>query len=136
MDDSIFSSPLIKIHVEEEKKPAAKPAVKKFSIDDNIVKTRNMKKAISNPNARTIQINTDAEKKEPEHNLNRFISLGKMVNFKFTKKPKETNQNNGFKSGLLDDLSGETTLQKKVMDYKAFKNLRSASLPTHAGESI
>jgi hypothetical protein len=127
MDDSIFSSPLIKIHIEEEKKPTAKSVVKKFSIDDNMVKTRSMKKALSNPNARTTQAKTDSAKCEPEYNLNRFIALGKMVNFEFTKKPKEKNQNNGFKSGLLDDLSGETSLQKKVMDYKAFKSLRSTT---------
>lgn len=132
MDDSIFSSPLIKIYQEEEKK-TAKPAVKRFSMDDNIVKTRNMKKALTNPNARKSL--KPIAKNEPEHNLNRFISLGKIVNFEFTKKPKETNQNNGFKSGLLDDLSGETTLQKKVMDYKAFKNLRSSSVPVQTIDS-
>jgi len=42
MDDSIITSPLIKIHQEVEKpKPSV---VKKFSINDNSVTTRSMKK--------------------------------------------------------------------------------------------
>jgi len=59
--------------------------------------------------------NKEASVNVPEHNMNRFISLGKMINFQFIKKPKETFSTvNGFKSGLLDDLSGETSLQKKL----------------------
>jgi len=133
MDDSIITSPLIKIHQEVEKpKPTV---VKKFSINDNSVTKRSMKKTL-NSKKETINgtnkiANKEANTNAPEHNMNRFISLGKMINFQFIKKPKETYSNvNGFKSGLLDDLSGETTLQKKVMDYKAFKNLRSASAST------
>lgn len=130
MDDSIITSPLIKIHQEVEKPKSS--VVKKFSINDN---TRSMKKTLNSKketiNKKNKIANKEANTNAPEHNMNRFISLGKMINFQFIKKPRETYSNvNGFKSGLLDDLSGETSLQKKVMDYKAFKNLRSVSAST------
>lgn len=118
MDDGIITSPLIKIHADKES------AQIKKKLDSNTVKmiqTRSMKQ---NSNANKPK---EIKKTEPEHNVNRFICMGKIVNFQFIQKPNKVSSINGFKSNLLDNLSEETDLQKKVMDYKAFKNLRSST---------
>lgn len=59
-----------------------------------------------------------------EYNNNKFISLGKMSNFIFLQSSsnKKTSSINGFASKLLDNLSGETKLQKDVMNYKDYKS--------------
>jgi hypothetical protein len=61
----------------------------------------------------------------PITNKNRFIYLGKIINFNFLKTESKLNILNGFGSNLLDNLIGETKLQKKMMDYKEYKNLRN-----------
>jgi len=123
MDDGITpiekASPLIKIHMDEPEKK-------------NDVKKNHMKKTLNKIN--TLTQNFSAQKNQqkmkqiiepPITNTNRFIYLGKIINFKFLQSESKHNLLNGFGSKLLDNLSGETKLQKKVMDYKEYKNLRN-----------
>lgn len=76
------------------------------------------KKAASN------QGNKDADKKPVViYNHNKFVCVGKIINFSFLHKvSKAANTINGFQSKLLDNLAAETTLQTQVMSYKDFKN--------------
>jgi hypothetical protein len=53
---------------------------------------------------------------------NKFICMGRMRNYSILTKPTIQNQLNGFQSNLLTPVSGETKLQKEVMNYKSFKN--------------
>jgi hypothetical protein len=123
MDDGITpidkASPLIKIHIDEPEKK-------------NSVKKNNMKKTLNRIN--TLRQNFSEQKNKqksiqnietPITNTNRFIYLGKILNFNFLKSESKQNILNGFGSNLLDNLIGETKLQKKVMDYKEYKNLRN-----------
>jgi len=128
MDDGVTpldkASPLIKIHMDEPEK-------------QNDVKKNNMKKTLNNINTLSQKFSTqkndnNLNKKKAEStiepsitNTNRFIYLGKIINFKFLQSESKINTLNGFGSKLLDNLSGETKLQKKVMDYKEYKNLRN-----------
>jgi len=118
MDENIIKSPLIKIHTEKETKQ------NKTKIDKTTVKmiqTRSVKQLSNSNNSKTIA------KNEVEKNINRFINMGKIANFEFIQKEKPTLHTNSFTSYLLDNLTGETNLQKKVMDYKAFKSMRSCT---------
>jgi hypothetical protein len=76
------------------------------------------KKAASN------QGNKDTDKKPVIiYNHNKFVCVGKIINFSFLRKAsKAANTVNGFQSKLLDNLAAETTLQTQVMSYKDFKN--------------
>jgi len=128
MDDGVTpldkASPLIKIHMDEPEK-------------QNDVKKNNMKKTLNNINTLSQKFSTqkndnNLNKKKAEStiepsitNTNRFIYLGKIINFKFLQSESKINTLNGFGSKLLDNLSVETKLQKKVMDYKEYKNLRN-----------
>lgn len=68
--------------------------------------------------------NKDADKKPAViYNHNKFVCVGKIINFSFLRKvSKADNTINGFQSKLLDNLAAETTLQTQVMSYKDFKN--------------
>jgi len=131
MDDSITSkekaSPLIKIHIDEPEK-------------QNNIKKNNMKKTLNNINTISknfsVQKNENKLNKNPNQivektienitNQNRFICLGRIINFKFLQNESKFNTNlNGFASKLLDNLEGETKLQKKVLSYQDYKNLRN-----------
>lgn len=119
MDDQITPkdnpSPLIKIHAEEQEK---KIKVKKTAnrTKNNLIK--------ENPEI-------DDKLKNINYTNNRFICLGKTLNFQFIQKiSNDVNGLNGFKSNLLDHLSGESALQTQVMNYKEFKNLRNRKVPT------
>jgi len=61
------------------------------------------------------------EKKEEEYVRNKFIYLGKMMNFQFMKKEKKVSHLNGFKTNLLDGVVSESQLQKQVLNYKDYK---------------
>jgi len=129
MDDGVTPkpSPLIKIHADEPEKP-------------NDVKKNNMKKTLNKINTisknfsmRTNKTNQkqptgqSIEKPiEPVNIQNRFVYLGKIMNFKFIQtEPKFNVALNGFGSKLLDNLDSETKLQKKVMSYQDYKNLHN-----------
>jgi hypothetical protein len=133
MDDLITPkdspSPLIKIHAEEpEKKDKVKKITNRTSANGHFAKLKDYKKIDKKPNPLDESVKKDAE---VEHITNRFICLGKTINFQFIQ-PMQNNllKLNGFKSNLLDHLSGETTLQNQVMNYKDFKNLRNRKVPT------
>ena len=70
------------------------------------------------------QGNKDTDKKPVViYNHNKFVCVGKIINFSFLRKvSKAVNTVNGFQSKLLDNLAAETTLQSQVMSYKDFKN--------------
>ena len=76
------------------------------------------KKAASNTG------NKDADKKLAViYNHNKFVCVGKIINFSFIRKVSApVNTINGFQSKLLDNLAAETTLQSQVISYKDFKN--------------
>lgn len=76
------------------------------------------KKAASNSG------NKDTDKKPVIiYNHNKFVCVGKIINFSFIRKVSASvNTINGFQSKLLDNLAAETTLQTQVMSYKDFKN--------------
>jgi hypothetical protein len=61
--------------------------------------------------------NRSEEKKEKQRN--RFINLGKIVNFNFIQKPKKTNAS--FKSELSNGLFDNVSVQKEVFSYRDFK---------------
>ena len=123
MDDDITpiekASPLIKIHMDEPEKK-------------NDVKKNHMKKTLNKINTLSQKFSKQQSQQKsnqiiepPITNKNRFIYLGKIINFNFLKTESKLNILNGFGSNLLDNLIGETKLQKKVMDYKEYKNLRN-----------
>lgn len=72
--------------------------------------------------------NHDDKKKPVDKIRNKFINMGRIYNFKITQPIKKNNTLNGFKSNLLDVLSGETQLQKEVLSYKDYKLLAKSKL--------
>lgn len=67
--------------------------------------------------------NDDKNKQPATYNHNKFVCVGKIINFSFLNKvPTANRSGNGFQSKLLDNLAAETTLQMQVMSYKDFKN--------------
>jgi len=76
------------------------------------------KKATANPGNKEID-----KKPVINYNQNKFVCVGKIINFSFIRKVNtSSNTVNGFRSKLLDNLAAETTLQSQVMSYKDFKN--------------
>jgi hypothetical protein len=130
MDDGVThndqASQLIKIHADEPEKPND---VKKNNMKKTLNKINTISKNFSVQTNKTNQkqLNQISEKSiEPVNIQNRFVYLGKIMNFKFIQtEPKINNALNGFGSKLLDDLDSETKLQKKVMSYQDYKNLRN-----------
>jgi len=73
---------------------------------------------------------------QKEYNRNRFICLGKICNFQILQKEKKNYKTNGFKSNLLNGVTSESELQKKVLSYRDYKNmLRSANKSAEPVES-
>jgi hypothetical protein len=136
MDDNVTPkdspSPLIKIHAEEtEKTEKVKKVLNRTTINSKnpFAKLKDYKNASSKDTKDEDDKNLPKEK-VVEHVTNRFLCLGKTVNYKFIQPAlKDMSTINGFKSNLLEHLSGETTLQKQVMNYKDFKNLRNRQIP-------
>lgn len=124
-------SPLIKTHFTDDQK---KVIENDTDTSDNKVF---MKKLRSAPFAKLKNYSKSTDKKDegdetikPEYNRNRFICLGKMVNYKFLQSidmKKNVGSLNGFSSKLLDNLDGETQVQKQVLNYKDFKRLQEKS---------
>jgi hypothetical protein len=118
-------SPLINIHFVEEKteKQENKHDANRFD-GAPFAKFKNYNTAenkVNNNSGGNSGGNND--KKPVSQKLrNKFIHLGKVCNFKLTQPiNKKNNPVNGFKSKLLDTLSGETQLQKEVLSYKNYK---------------
>jgi hypothetical protein len=121
MDENILLkenlSPLIKIHIDEPEKP------------DYIKKTAIRSSINTIAGRHFVSKNKDSKPIEKEIITNRFICLGKTINFQFIQPiNKDITRINGFKSNLLEHLSGETNLQKQVMNYKDFKSLRNRNI--------
>jgi hypothetical protein len=121
-------SSFISIHIKDSTvktvKNDDKQVFAKFKQYSSAQKTSSGKK-IKNPEEK------EKEKEVRKYNRNRFICLGKMANMQVLQKTNmnmsKTNSVNGFKSSLLDNLAGETALQKQVMSYQDFKRQSMAS---------
>ena len=61
-------------------------------------------------------VKTDANRDLPEKMTNRFLHLGKMVNYSVLQKSKKTNENNGFKTSLLSS---------NKLSYEEYKRLKA-----------
>lgn len=126
-DNNYFSenkTPFIELYQKEEKKEKkedGKPS-KKSLFEEN--KDVFVKKKLDKSK---IKKEEKEEKKEPEKEVftNKFIKMGKTYNFSFLKKIVKKNENNSFVSSWTSKLNQENALQKKVFNYKDFKNLQS-----------
>lgn len=121
-------SSFISIHIKDSTvkiiKTDDKQVFAKFKQYSSAQKTSSGKK-IKNPEEKE----EEKEKEVRKYNRNRFICLGKMANMQVLQKMNTSKHNsmNGFKSTLLDNLAGETALQKQVMSYQEFKRQAMAS---------
>ena len=113
-------SPLIKIHHIEEKKKQKNKVEKKNDDDAPFAKLKNY-------NVQRIKDKKDDKdkKKETEKIINKitnkFIQVGKTYQMKLlTEEP--VKKNVSFESQYLEDLKGETNLQKAVMSWQDYKN--------------
>jgi hypothetical protein len=86
-------------------------------------KTKDNKKNNESGLNKSAEENDKPKEKAKEYIRNKFICLGKISNFQFIQKPKKIFKENGFKTTLLDGVSTESALQKKVMNYQDYKKL-------------
>lgn len=110
-------SPFIKIHHIEKKK-------KKKNVDKEIVKDDDLPFAKLR-NYEKDKVIGDDKKEEKAKNIisNVFISMGKVTNdFQPLFIPIKKNKSVQFESELIENLNGETSLQKDVLNYKNFKD--------------
>ena len=110
-------SPFIKIHHIEKKK-------KKKNVDKQIVKDDDLPFAKLR-NYEKDKVIGDDKKEEKAKNIisNVFISMGKVTNdFQPLFIPIKKNKSVQFESELIENLNGETSLQKDVLNYKNFKD--------------
>ena len=109
--DKEFESPFIQIHHKEKKK--------KNNVKKSLRITKDKSPFVSfkdDPNKKT----SNQKTKEKQIITNKFINLGKLYNMNVLyKKP---TINSSFHSPLLENLKGETSLQKEVMNYNEWKN--------------
>ena len=122
-------SPLINLYHREPVKTKNKSensSTNKIGDTSAFAKLKNYNKPIRNTNKK--QDSTTKSDSLPVEEIirNKFIYLGKMVNFSFIKKEKRVLPQNGFKTNLLDGVSTESQLQKQVLNYKDFKALTKA----------
>jgi hypothetical protein len=97
-------------------------------------KTNDNKKNKNPPEKNSGETDKPPENKK-ECIRNKFICLGKMSNFEFIQKPKKIFKENGFKTTLLDGVTSESALQKKVMNYQDYKKLLQES-PSPFGTAV
>lgn len=132
-------SPLIKLQLEEENAEKEKKKQNNTnSIDPNLLKNApfaKLKKYNTAPSSSTQTNNNNATEKETEkekeknepHITNKFIYLGKIVNFSFMPKKIKSNRNHIAKSVVFQGSKMESmfeeehNLQKEVMSYKDYK---------------
>ena len=86
-------------------------------------KTKENKKNTESGLNKSTEENDKPKGKAKEYIRNKFICLGKISNFQFIQKPEKIFKENGFKTTLLDGVSTESALQKKVMNYQDYKKL-------------
>ena len=120
-----ISSPLAKLHLEEEKKAD--------KINDK--EKQKLKSAMKNGpfvKLKKVSIETTGKKNDNKKDINdkptkpvyknKFIHMGKITHFRVLNPPPTKKKNMAFSSPYLDDLSKESDLQNQVMSYKAFKS--------------
>ena len=106
-------SPLIKILYKEKKK------VKKSDDDLPFAKLKNYN--IQDINKKNEEKKKEDEKKVVKEITNKFVCLGKTYQMKWTKGVSLKKKKVSFESPFINNLNAENDLQKRVMDYKAFK---------------
>lgn len=123
VDDEFYESPMIKIYGEPEK-------TKTDETNKKIYKNTSTSGPFVTYKKTTVETTNKPETLEPiktkEYNRNVFVCKGKTVNFDILQKPKPK-QCVTFSSQFLTDLSQETALQKQVMSYKNFRQIRNHS---------
>jgi hypothetical protein len=125
------ASPLLKLVIEEKKVKENQD-----KLDSNIknrlrnapfAKFKNYNRALSTINEDTKKEgsqNVPSEKQGPEKQkeINRFINLGKTMNFSMLQPVMKKKSNNLFKSKLASSLFDNSSVQKEVFSYRQFKN--------------
>jgi hypothetical protein len=123
--EDIFESPFIKIYYTEEKKEV-KPEETNEKRKENLEFQRLLKNApFIKYKKKILQENlefTTPTTIQKEYVRNRFICLGKTINFQFLKKVEKKQPAVRFDTEWTGKLDGETNLQKEVMNYKNYKN--------------
>lgn len=69
----------------------------------------------------------ETEEKPKEIYRNKFINMGRFVNFSFLNSIPVTNKNNNFQTDWNKKLNSENELQKQVFNYADYKKIISAS---------
>jgi hypothetical protein len=122
-----LSSPLAKLHLEEDKKNKNK------SDKNNDEENKILKDALQNGpfvklKKQTQQTDTDNKIKDKSDKptkpiyTNKFIHVGKMTNFNILKSLPISKKTMNFSSQYLNDLSQESDLQHNIMSYKDYKS--------------
>lgn len=121
-----ISSPLAKLHLEEEKKTDKKNDKEKQKLksamkDGPFVKFKKHSQETTNKKDDDKKDAVDNKPTKPVYK-NKFIHMGKITHFPVLKSPSIKKKNMNFSSPYLDDLSQESNLQTQVMSYKSFKS--------------
>jgi hypothetical protein len=126
-------SPMIDLYHREPVKPKDEMSKPVSDRSGPFAKLKNYNKPVRNTDKK--QTNDLHEKEsvnesvKVEYIRNKFISLGKIVNFPFIKREKKQLPQNGFKTNLLDGVVTESQLQKQVLNYKDFKSMQKTANP-------
>ena len=113
--------------IDDKVTPVEKPSPLLTVVQTDTKKTTTVQKKLTNEinpflrSKRTIQKPEGVGSAEKEYSTNRFLYLGKCVNFKMLQTPAKKNKMNGFSSQYTTDLSQETDLQRQVLNYGDFK---------------
>ena len=122
------ASPLLNLVIEEKKVKENQD-----KLDSNIknrlrnapfAKFKNYNRALSTINEQTKKEgsqNVPPEKPEKQKEINRFINLGKTMNFSMLQPVMKKKSNNLFKSKLASSLFDNSSVQKEVFSYRDFK---------------
>lgn len=103
------------------KKPAPFAKFKSYNMVNSKVKEEEKKKKEGKEE--------NEEKEEKIYIRNKFISLGKIINFKLIQ-PIEKKRGFTFKSNLMESMKNDQSFQKSVMSYAEYKKLKTASATT------
>jgi hypothetical protein len=106
------------------KKPAPFAKFKSYNMVNSKVKEEEKKK--KEEKKRKEGKEGKEEKEEKIYIRNKFICLGKIINFKLIQ-PVEKKRGFTFKSNLMESMKNDQSFQKSVMSYAEYKKLKSAS---------
>ncbi len=124
-------SPLIALQIAEEKEEKKKKTENNNGIRPDLLKGAPFAK-LKKYNVNTTTANGETKEKEPPHYTNKFINLGKILNFSFIQKTKRKNVSSVASSSVFqgskyaDIFEQEHELQKEVISYKDFKKAMDA----------